>query len=348
MIMGPLRPLAFASAAVAFKASTLFSAQPSARALLRHEFLVDGEPKTRSLDRLRRELEWLRKTYGPMTVPNFVSGLVNGIVRDNSLCFTTDDVRLDVFEIAEEFRNFDVPFAVFVPVGWVASQDSSECGALIEAVTLIQWYEGPDVTINFGNGIACHLSPTRKAENVDWILYDLESFSPHLEELCIKIAALPGSHRKRHTRRWACNWSELRELASSGVHIGPHSISHVSMSKTSPLRRQFEIVESKRVIEARFGPCTSFAYPYGTREVHDKSTQSALASAGFQAAFLTHSDIITAASSIFELPRISIPDHPISLAEFKARVRGASILPQRLTRLVQDMRAVRTDAAALA
>ena len=330
-------PLAFVSAAVAFKASTLFSAEPSARAVLRHKFLVEGEPKTRSLDRLRRELEWLRKTYSPMTIPDFVSGLVKRIVRDNSLVFTTDDMCLDVYEVAQEFRNSGVPFTVFVPVGWVASQDSSECGALIEAVTLIQWYEGPDVRINFGNGSACHLSPTRRAENVDWILCNLKSVSPHLEELCIKIAALPGSQRKRHARREGCNWSELRELASSGVHIAPHSISHVPMSQTSPIRRQFEIVESKRVIEARFGPCTSFAYPYGTREVHDKSTQSALASAGFQAAFLTHSDIITAASSIFELPRITIPDHPISLAEFKARIEGAGILPQRLTRLVQGM-----------
>src|SRR5262249_39840792 len=159
-------------------------------------------------------------------------------------------------------RNFGVPLAVFVPIGWVAAHGGSDSGPLIKAVTSIHWYEGPDVSIEFGNRPGFNLLPHRKAESIDWILANLDTLSPHLEELCVKIDALKETKRQRHVQRTICKWSELHQLASSGVHIGPHSISHVPISSTSPVRRQFEIAESKRIVEARFGPSPSFAYPY--------------------------------------------------------------------------------------
>jgi hypothetical protein len=331
--MTPLKSLALSSSVAAFKLSALLSAQPAATALLSHNFLFDDEPKAKTLDSLRRKLEWIRKIYNPISVGDLVERLESGSVPDNSLVYTTDDVQLDIFEVSEEFENFGVPLAMFVPVGWIFTEDLSECGALIEAVTLIQWYEGPDIEIEFGNRRRIRLSPAGKAENVDWILTNAELLAHCMEELCTKIAALEGSHRRRHPRRSTCKWSELRELASSGVYIASHSVSHVAISKTSEVRRRFELIESKRAIEGQLGSCTSFAYPYGTRGTYDESTRFALKSAGYKAGFLTHSDVINPSSPTFELPRIFIPDVPVGFPEFTARVRGAGILHQRLRRL---------------
>jgi peptidoglycan/xylan/chitin deacetylase (PgdA/CDA1 family) len=145
---------------------------------------------------------------------------------------------------------------------------------------------------------------------------------PHLEEFCMKVIAL---RERRRSRRAVCNWSELQKLAFSGVYIGAHSISHAPISQMSAVRRNFEINESKRYIEAKFGSCAAFAYPFGSRGTYNSSTLAEVKDAGFQAAFLSHSDVITATSPIFELPRITLPDSPMPLLEFKARVRGGGI-----------------------
>lgn len=301
--------------------------EPHATVLLSYRYFVPGEPKARSLDRLRRQLEWLRSAYRPISIPQLLKGLEQGTVPDRSIVVTTDDAKFDIYEVSEEFRNFGVPLAIFVCVGWVTLHDFSENDTLIRAVDALEWYRGPDTRIRFGNRYICDLSASKKAMNVDWILNERQSLLPHLEELCTKISALGDSRHSKHT---ICNWSELQELASSGSYIGAHSISHIPISQMSAVRRNFEINESKRVIEAKFGSCTSFAYPYGMRVTHNSSIQTELRSAGFQAAFLNHSDVVIESSPKFELPRIAIPDAPMPLTEFKTRVQGGGIPFQRL------------------
>jgi hypothetical protein len=93
-------------------------------------------------------------------------------------------------------------------------------------------------------------------------------------------------------------------------------------------------MESKRVIESKIGSCTAFAYPSGMRGTYNKSTLAELKAAGFEGAFVTHSDFVTVPSPTFELPRITLPDVPMSLYEFKARVRGGGIPLQKLKRFL--------------
>ncbi|MBW8784646.1 MAG: polysaccharide deacetylase family protein [Novosphingobium sp.] len=316
------------ASSLAFRAAALVNVRPFAKAFLRHTFLFN-EPKSRSIDRLRRELEFMRRSHTPVNLPEFVSSFCAGDILDGALVFTTDDVHLDVYEVHQEFLDFGVPLAMYIPIGWISSSDTSEAGALVEAVTLIEWYEGEEVVVNFGSRHSLHLSSERKALNIDYILSGREALAEQLDDLCSVIAALPGSHRQRHKQRSTCSWAELHELASSGVYIGSHSISHVPLAKASTQRRQFEICESKRILELKFGSCTTFAYPFGTRGTYDTNTDAELSDAGYSVAFLTHSDVICSDSPALRLPRISLPDAPLALEEFKARVSGAGILPQR-------------------
>lgn len=319
--MATLKGVALAGS-VAFGVPWLFRrARPGATVILSHSYIAPDEPKSRSIDRLRRQLEWLRSAYKPISVPELLQSLAKGIVPDNSVVVTTDDARLDVYEVSEEFRNFGVPLAMFVCVGSVDSINRSEDVVLAEAVMLIQWYNGPDCKIDLGNRFSYELSASKKATNIDSIINERTSMLPYLEELCIKINALEGPA----PRRSVCNWSELRKLASSGVYIGAHSVSHVPIAQMSAVRQHFEITESKRLLEAKFGSCTAFAYPFGVRGTYDSSTLAQLKGAGFQGAFLSHSDLVTASSHTFELPRITLPDAPMPLYEFKARVRGGGI-----------------------
>lgn len=302
--------------------------KPCVRALLRHNFLFD-EPRIVSIDRLRRELDLIARRYCPLSVPELETQIGGSSLRDRGLVFTTDDVHLDVYEVYKEFQQFNVPLSMYIPVGWVSSPDGTEAGFLTEAVTLVQWYEGEDQRIAVGESDEIFLSDDLRHSNVDRLLSPASGLQPYLEEICEKIGALPGSHRSRKSTRSTCTWMEVRELSAAGVHIGAHSISHVRLSEASEIRKRFEIFESKRILEQKLGSCTTFAYPYGTPDSYDDETQVRLKEAGFSLSFLTHSDVITRESQPYCLPRIFIPDRPLELDDFEARIKGAGILPQK-------------------
>ena len=59
-------------------------------------------------------------------------------------------------------------------------------------------------------------------------------------------------------------WEQLGELFQSGFDIGSHTLSHRDLTKLSPDEVQFELSESKKVLEEKLGTeITTLALPYG-------------------------------------------------------------------------------------
>jgi peptidoglycan/xylan/chitin deacetylase (PgdA/CDA1 family) len=83
-----------------------------------------------------------------------------------------------------------------------------------------------------------------------------------------------------------CDWSDLKELARCGVSIQSHGASHQAFSELSPGARRDELVRSKAELEAGVGqPVELFAFPYGDDAEGSAEVGSALAQAGYRAAF---------------------------------------------------------------
>jgi peptidoglycan/xylan/chitin deacetylase (PgdA/CDA1 family) len=323
------RRLAFSAAATGGVAKWLRQrAAKSVTTLLFHRFFDAGEPKDRGLDRLRRHLDWLRTQYTPLSLSQFTRALEAGALPDRSLLLTCDDALVQLMDVVDEFRAFEMPMAVFVCAGWSAeSSRGTDHDLLARAAAAVQWYEGPDTKVEFGRGRSLALSSSTRASNIDYMIGEREALWPDLTELCSQIERLD------HRRSQCCTWSELRHLQNAGFEMGAHSVTHVWMSTTTSLRRQFEIHESKRVCEALLGRCDSFAYPFGMSETHSDSTRQELIRAGYRTAFLTHSEFATAASDPYCLPRISMPDGSMTFAEFQARASGVGVLVRTLKRV---------------
>ena len=97
-------------------------------------------------------------------------------------------------------------------------------------------------------------------------------------------------------------WDQLKELAIEGNEIGSHSMNHVELNSRSRAYLEFEIGESKAMIEARIGtPVKSFCYPSGK---YDARTIAVLRSDGYLAATTEISGVDQSTSDIFELRRI--------------------------------------------
>lgn len=299
-------------------------AQPSVHSLLFHRFFTPGEAREAGLDRLRWQLEWLKSRYQPISLSRFINGLEHSSLPDRGILVTSDDALLDLLDVVDEFHRFEVPISAFVCAGWTAQASRGVDNDLVaRAAATIQWYEGPHMQVHVG-AHPFNLSAATRATNIDLLLRLREELLPHLASFCKYIEG------RTSARTGFCTWNELRELKRAGLEIGAHSVTHVWMSGTSPIRRAFEIGESKRLCDELLGGCAAFAYPYGMAETHDSSTRAELVKAGYRVSFLTHSDFITVGADRYTLPRVLMPDCPLPPAEFHARASGAGIAWRRV------------------
>ena len=298
-------------------------AQSRLTTLVMHGFAHAGESWSVAKDRLCRQLEWMRGAYTPVSLSQVEVGLESGKLPQRPLLVTIDDALVDLLEVADVFRSFEVPPAVFVCAGWTVQASVREpIGLLAGIVSAIEWYRGPEVKLTMGpRNVQLLLSTARRGQAVDDLLTPNNGLLDHLDELADKLQAFAP----RAAARSICTWDELRLLQTLGVDIGCHSVSHIRMATATPMRRAFEIGEGKRLVESQLGACSAFAYPYGTADAHNEASAHALGDAGFRLAFLTHSDFSSTASDPYRLPRITLPDRAMALAEFRARVRGAGI-----------------------
>jgi peptidoglycan/xylan/chitin deacetylase (PgdA/CDA1 family) len=102
--------------------------------------------------------------------------------------------------------------------------------------------------------------------------------------------------------RWPLlDWPALRALASMGMAIGAHSISHPHLPALSFDQQEREIVGSVLAIEAALGgPVESFAYPYGE---FSQATEAVVAR-HCRAGFGTTLDFVRLRSRVTALERI--------------------------------------------
>lgn len=303
--------------------------------VLYHGFFFNGESKVRARERLRRQLHWLRRTYNPLTLDQFNEAMVTRQFPARSLLVTADDAKLDLLEVHEEFRAFDLPLAVFVCAGWTAQ--ANERGAddlLARVVATLEWYAGPDVSLTLGKGSCTVLiGRSHRSATIDRILESPHYYEPHMEELlaCIERQTSVAQQRK------VCSWSELASLGAQGVQFGSHSVSHIRLAPASDVRLRFEVNEAKRLIDEKLAPCSSFAYPFGDRGTSDERTTTVLRTAGMTSAHMTHAGFASKATPAFHLPRFALPERHMSNAEFRGRVRGGGVGLHRLKNALQSV-----------
>jgi peptidoglycan/xylan/chitin deacetylase (PgdA/CDA1 family) len=118
------------------------------------------------------------------------------------------------------------------------------------------------------------------------------------------------------------NWSQLREIASTGVEVGAHSHSHPELDRISApeLRRQVELC--KDVLDDGLEQRTDvFCYPYGYSNVRVRESVRA---AGYAGACVVGNAMASYRQGPYALTRMTIDRHT-SLQRFEDVVEGRSI-----------------------
>lgn len=107
--------------------------------------------------------------------------------------------------------------------------------------------------------------------------------------------------------RHALTLAELKAIAQCpGVDIGAHTVNHTVTAGLPRDRLRFELNECRQSLEDWTGNrVRHFAYPVGRC---DGREQPLLAELGYELAFTTENDWITAASNPYQAPRFSVAD----------------------------------------
>ena len=303
--------------------TTLTHGRPDGRltTILYHGFRFGEEGWAAARERLKRQCAFLREAYEPMGMDAALARLGGAARPGRPVLVTIDDAKREIAEVLDVFEAHEIPLTQFVCAGWseVADDDHAEDAAAVQLVSRLHFWDGEARKVVLDSQ-SYTLDHEGNVALIDAVI-GLDA-AGRTDEV---LDALEDVFRAPCPRDDIGGWDEVREQHRRGVTIGCHSVSHAPIARQSPRRQRFEIEASRALIERRVGPCAHFAYPYGTPESHDAGTEELLRAAGFEAGFTTEPAFAAPGAAPLTLPRIALPDEPMSDAVFRARVRGGGI-----------------------
>jgi len=102
----------------------------------------------------------------------------------------------------------------------------------------------------------------------------------------------------------ALGWRELREMASAGMEIGSHSLTHPFLHRADPDEIRREFGESKRILEDGLGRAVHFAsLPRGSAA---PGMGALIKELGYRGFCTSEPGLVSVRSDPYELPRIAV------------------------------------------
>jgi hypothetical protein len=128
------------------------------------------------------------------------------------------------------------------------------------------------------------------------------------------------------------DWEELQRAEDSGfISVESHTVTHPTLTELDLDRLRYELVESKRAIEAnlRNKTCRLIVYPGGAQpgSSYDERVIEESIRAGYQAGFKGEGGANFGSEPIFEINRVDI-SHSITLEKFKTIVEFSGSDPE--------------------
>lgn len=119
------------------------------------------------------------------------------------------------------------------------------------------------------------------------------------------------------------SWDEIKAIQRTGTEIGSHTYSHEALSEIDPADQLYEVLESKKTLEAELQQSIGFlAYPYGK---FSPAVVDALQQAGYRGACSGKAGLNKPGTDPYILKRVNVPQPKFGLWEFRLRLLRAEI-----------------------
>lgn len=261
------------------------------------------------------QMRYICRRYRPIALRELVALYREGRTPSpRSVVVTFDDGFANNFTVAYPIlRRHSVPFTVFVTTGLLDTP-----GAMLwteRAKRSLYFYPERSVSLQLaGAAVTLDLSsPAARAGASKSLLNLLKRLTPavrnqaldDLERVC---GARPVETHERE-RYDFLTWAQAREMASAGVEIGSHTVSHPILTTLDAGELRQELAESKRHVETALGQeCLSFAYPNGSSADFGAREKTVLRECGYQCG-LSLNGALNERPDIYEVDRINVGRH---------------------------------------
>ncbi len=250
-------------------------------------FDFDLDLVSASADGFREQMQLLQRRFQPMRLGDAVAAIRSGKpLPANAVVVTFDDGYDDNYRVAYPIlRELGVPATFFVSTGHIDSglpYDYDWLAHMLLATTQ------PRITIP-ELAMDMPAPPTRRARRylVGRALRRLKMLDGPAQAALIDRLARDWQmpREQSHVNCQPMSWLQLREMHASGFEIGSHGVHHRMLAKLPQAELEFELRESKTVLERELGtPASLVAYPVGGYSAFDDQVIDATAAAGYQAA----------------------------------------------------------------
>jgi peptidoglycan/xylan/chitin deacetylase (PgdA/CDA1 family) len=266
-----------------------------------------------SEERLSQHIGFIQQNFDIISVDELIAlQLRQEKITSRLAILTFDDGYIDNYQLAyPQLKSAGVCAAFFVPTNYIDTPEIpwwDEVGWIVRhakarTVKLSHWQQ----TINIADGsirerVRRLLQAVKQDNNI--------SMLAKLAELKQNLG-LDGARMTQPSELFI-NWTQLKEMADHGMHIGSHTLSHNILSHLTVEQQLSELVQSKQRLEAMLErPITSVAYPVGGKDTFTLETQRLAQQAGYKLAFSFVTGINTEINlaNLYQLQRLPVDDN---------------------------------------
>jgi peptidoglycan/xylan/chitin deacetylase (PgdA/CDA1 family) len=268
------------------------------------------------------QMEWLSKTYEPVSLDDVASSLQGcRPMPERGVLVTFDDGYTDNLEVAAPVLNrLGMKAAFYITVDCVEARKMPWFCRLRHAFAATpreQWQDPREDRVwglaDAGQRRQAFLAASggcaRQSGRAQDDLIDGIERSLAVETLA------PGE-------QLMMDWEQIRELRNQGHVIGSHTLTHPNLAQVGRDEASWEIRESKRRLEEALGePVTHFSYPSPILQPHwSEGTVAICKEYGYQTAVTCTPGPVQATDAPLALKRIAAPE---KMDEFQWAVRCA-------------------------
>ncbi len=247
-------------------------------------FMIDTVP-TRVF---RRQAEYLARHFTVCSLEDLLSRLEAGRpLPPRSVAITFDDGYADNFDNAlPVLREFGLPATIFLTVGCIEAREPLWFDRVLHAFRHTERQALRLPALELDCGLHTHAERSAAAQ---FALTQLRRLDPDrraegLDELERQLGASDGSLGGE----LLLTWPQIEAMSQERITFGSHTMSHPILSRTRRDQMDYELVESKRLLESRLRrPVLLFAYPNGKPRDYSPEVIERVRAAGYGLALTT-------------------------------------------------------------
>jgi peptidoglycan/xylan/chitin deacetylase (PgdA/CDA1 family) len=251
----------------------------------------------------RKQMKLLKDCYHVVSLEQLLKDLDAGQLKPGTVCVTLDDGYRDNLDFALPIlKAYGIPATIFLATDFIGGKGTLWYDKVMEAFrkttrsdfTLAE----AGITKHTLKGLTGRFHPAHLA--LEW----LKNFSPSEREAKMKLVYAALDLKSEPSVNLMLDWDQVRSMRRENISFGAHTCSHPILSTISREANEFEITESKAVIERELRePVTLFAYPNGRKGDYGDDAKMALTKAGFACALTTNPGVNPAHQDRFEMCR---------------------------------------------